>query len=404
MKNILITICCLITINTFCQTPPTLQELIDKSTETMPEISIQNNFPHLFEAITKSKSSDSYIKHIYFGDFEGKGAIRMVNVKGVIIIDKAYLFKTESSFDALSTWFFFTNVGMIHFMKDNPNGSPNTPDGQKTKFYFALGKARELAENGYCQTLKVGLNNINGLSKSTKDLNIKQATIDFMNDELFTKSIELSKLKGCPISFQTNAVNNNSNSNNNVVATPNNAVAGTSKNQTEVSLTNTNNTNENSLDKQERIKKAFKKLSKDKDDFTGNVNYYDDRVNPHKLTGDGLFAGLEEISHKIKFIVYHQGQAALINNISIKAGEQIYTLKGDKITKNGSTFSFTTVHGIGNDNSSFSYIVLKKIVTSGQCMIRFDTQFGKIDDYVLSGREIKEIATVVEAYEAINDL
>ncbi len=37
-------------------------------------------------------------------------------------------------------------------------------------------------------------------------------------------------------------------------------------------------------------------------------------------------------------------------------------------------------------------------------MLRYDTQFGKINDYTLSGREIKEIATVVEAYEAVNNL
>ena len=380
---------CLITLRMKAQTV-VLDSLIAKSVEVLPDISIQNNFPHLFDAIAKAKSNDSYIKHIYYGDFEGKGEIRMVNVKGVVIIDRAYLSKTTADYDALCTWLFYTQIGIIHFMKDNPTLSPNTPDGQKSKFYFALGKARELAENGYCQTLKVGLNNINGLSKSAKDLNIKQATLDFMSDDIFVKSIDIAKLKGCPVLFNTVSTNFN--------------------NTTPVSNNNTDRKEaQSTTEKIEAIPldKILKELRSDGDGFSQVTRYFSKRTPKDINDVDRMLAyiikkadgsvALRLMLSRVQDIDPNNNYITILNAI-VLADNVPYTINPQlsdiKKNRNHSWIDVSCT------NNKFYYDIINSVIKSDKSQVRF-TSGPIVRDFTVSSREKKALLEVITAYNAM---
>ncbi len=392
MKHFLIAFFLLITIGTRAQKT---DSLIAKSSENLPDKSITEKYPLFFATIKQMQIEEPKLSKVYYGRFNSNSVIKVTNyIKGVIIVDIDYLERNESNYDNLSTWYFLCSLGVIDYGYSKKNIEPF--ELNKSKYYYALDKSSKLAEiKKDCGVLKVGINNIKAASMSSKDMNIKMAAEEVKKSDLFaSKSEILSKCLG-----------GNSTDSKPIIKEQ---IKETYKAPTPDPVNETSATPEVPKKKEgsneERIKKALKKLSQNVDEFTNKAYYYDSRVDPHHLTGDGLFATINDDNKQMKLVIYHQGMAALINEIQVKAGEKIYKFKGDKMKKNGSTFSFLSVTGTTNDQTSYTYKILKSIVESGKCMIRFDTQFGRIDDYTLSNREIKEIATVVEAYEALNDL
>lgn len=210
----------------------TNEDILLNSSE-IPSINIQNNFPILFSITQKEKKTDKYISKILFGDFDGKNPIRLTNyIKKFIVIDNTFLNKRGSDFDHLLSWAVFLNLGIIHYMQDNPSSSVTTYEAQKFKFQFALNKCKEFAVNGSCKLLSVGLDYTNGQINGShgEAAYLKQAANDIVNSEYYNQLVSYSKDKGCPVSFTvpnslSNDVQQNSNNNlneNRTTSLPNN--------------------------------------------------------------------------------------------------------------------------------------------------------------------------------------
>ena len=338
-----------------------LDSLIALSSESLPDKSIVEKYPLLFATIKQLQVEEPNFKKVYYGRLNSNYAIKTFSFKrGIILFDIDYLERNTKDFENTAIWLLLIDVGAINFGYGVEE--PVLFDLAKSKYIYALNKAKSIDEKNNSNVLKTVITSISGTANGNKDMNLKMAAEEVRNSEIFKNYKSNLPLNPVIPSTTVPAID------------------------------------------QERVKKALKNLFEDKDEFTGKIYYFDRRVDSHHVTGDGLFAKINKEDNFIKFIIYHQGLAALINQIMIKSGDDIKPFKCDKMHGNGTTFSYLTISGTTNDQTSYPYKILKSIVTSGICMIRFDTQFGRIDDYTLSKREIKEIATVVEAYEAINGL
>lgn len=176
----------------------TIDEAISRSNEQIPDL-LKTNFPRLTETINKEKKNDTYITKIYFGSFEGTNPIKISQKNGIIVFDKLFFERNDASYEALSIWFLFINIGVIHYMKDNSVASM-TLEGHISKFYFAIGKAREIADGGYCRVLSIGLNMISNYARANSESITKQAALEVVKDNLFAQNRDFAKLKGCIIS------------------------------------------------------------------------------------------------------------------------------------------------------------------------------------------------------------
>lgn len=382
MKKILIIALCIFSHSAFSQTM-TFDEAFKKSSDVLPK-QISKQYPTFFKTLLSTQQEDTYILKIVYGEFEGKLPVRYINDKGTIIIDTKYFSSNINNIEGFANWNLYNNIGAIHYFKDNSKVSLDY-NGAKSKYYYALGKAKEQAEKGYCLTLKAGINNLFGASKSAADLNLKQAALDVTNDNLFKQCIEISKLKGCPLD---NAP---------VVSNTSNAIATkTANDQSNYQLSSNTVVNEDEI---------LGNLKLKVDNITNSMIYYDKRTGFDNLYGEGLHASLIKMKNKyhLRMSYYHipfrESNPPKVTKVLINAGEnEPVSLK------------FNPFIGVNADiqanltKNNFHYVLLSKIVANNTCKIRFIMDNGRFIDYSLGKREISEIATVLEAYEKLNGL
>jgi len=383
MKKFIIIVLCLITLIGNTQSI-SFEEALKTSTEILPE-QISNQYPLFFKVLLSSKLEDNYITKVAYGEFEGKFPIRYINNKGVIILDNKYFTSGSTNIESYAIWSLYNNIGTIHYLKDNNKNSVDY-EGFKSKFYFAIGKAKEQAEKGYCLTLKTGINNVVGISKNATDLNLKQAALDVTNDNLFKQMVELSKLKGCPI--ETNQINSNTLNNSQTNSSTNN-------NQQSSQTTTTSQINEEEILGNLKVKI---------DNITKSVIYYDKRTGYDNLYGEGLYASLFKSQNKylLRTTYYHISTAAepaTITKILVNVGEnEPINLKFKPFIGVNSMIESVV------SKNAFYYKLLKKAVENKTCMMRIYYDNGRATDYSLGKREISEIATILDAYEKLNGL
>ena len=386
MKKILFIALCIFSQSAFSQTM-SFEEAIKKCSDVIPE-QISKQYPIFFKTLLNAQQEDTYIVKIVYGEFEGKLPVRYINDKGTIIIDTKYFSNNINNIEGFANWNLYNNIGTIHYFKDYSKMSLDY-NGAKSKYYFALGKAKEQADKGYCLTLKAGINNLLGASKSAPDLNLKQAALDVTNDNLFKQCIELSKFKGCPLD---NATVFSSTS----TIKPNTTVTNSLNEQ------NNQHTNSNSVVNEEEI---LSNLKLKVDNITNSMIYYDKRTAFDNLYGEGLHASLIKMKSKfhLRMSYYHipfrESNPPKITKVLINVGEN------EPVSLNFNPFIGVNADIQANlTKNNFHYVLLSKIVTNNTCKIRFIMDNGRFVDYSLGKREISEIATVLEAYEKLNGL
>lgn len=382
MKKILFIALSIFSQSAFSQTM-TFDEAFKKSSDVLPE-QISKQYPTFFKTLLSAQKEDTYILKIVYGEFEGKLPVRYINDKGTIIIDTKYFSSNINNIEGFANWNLYNNIGTIHYFKDNSKVSLDY-NGAKSKYYYALGKAKEQAEKGYCLTLKAGINNLFGASKSAADLNLKQAALDVTNDNLFKQCIEISKLKGCPLD-NAPLVSNTSNT----------IVTNTANDQSNHQLSSNTVVNEDEI---------LGNLKLKVDNITNSMIYYDKRTGFDNLYGEGLHASLIKMKNKyhLRMSYYHipfrEFNPPKVTKVLINTGEN------EPVSLNFNPFIGVNADIQANlTKNSFHYVLLSKVVANNTCKIRFIMDNGRFVDYSLGKREISEIATVLEAYEKLNGL
>ena len=370
-----------------------IDSLIMKSTEEIPQ-EIQNNFPHFAETIKNAKKNDGYITKIYFGDYYSKGFAKTNAMKGIILIDKSFVLNKESKFDNAHTWSFLMSIGSIHYAKDNKNSYDPFLEA-KSKFVYSLNFASEIInQTNYCEILRYGLNKINAASKQAADRNIRSAAEELLNDNVYKTASDLAISKGCTPTTKSNQSTIEPSKNENQPVE-----------QKQATETKIENTNTQIADKSEAIKQAFDKLQVTQDDITNKIFYHDKRTSWDYLTGEGLYASLYKLNNKyvLRLTVYHiahkNSSPRYITKIIINDGSS------EPIKLEAKLFEpITTNRTMSFSKENPEYKILKNIVTNNSCKIRFVLAGSKKIDYELSNREIKEIKTVLDAWELVNNL
>jgi len=363
-KYFLLLITCIFSFSAYTQNLP---ELLSKSTDQQPAV-LKDSFPHFFDILQKEMNSDKYITKVYYSDFTVKDAVRYDKVNGTIFINKVYFTNQKSILDPLVIWQFYMALGAIHFKKDNPEKDVQYEE-LKSCYFFSIEKTKECLKNGYCKPLFIGLGIIIGDSKNATDLNIKQAAIDVMADNLFSENANDLNVNGCFINADEKPASK-------VLANA------------------------------EAISASFENLKVVYDDMTNKTFYYDKRTNYSHLYGDGLFAGLykDQANYYLTFAVYH-----------IPPPNFIFPYKILKvIINNGSPEpveilgnpSLNIISQVSPDRTKLNihYRLLKPICVNNICKIRFYFENGGTYNYSLSNREIKEIASVLETFELLNGI
>lgn len=335
MKKLLSLIFFVISINAFSQN---FQDLIAQCSIEPP--AVLQKFPLLNSAIQKSKSNDNYLGRIYYGRFEGLMAIKMSNNDGSIIVDNAYLEKSTPASDALSTWFFLNFLGVIHYQKINSVLNVDL-EGLKYKNQFALKKAKEIAENGTCQILSVGLNVIGSDSRISPNPIKKQAAIEVLNSKEYDDYYAYAIQKECHPYPKAKTTQNSTN--NNTIqatpATPNTSI--TSQNETKIE----SNSSPFTSPKYD-IKKAMKEVRLESSDkFDGTKLYISDKL-PH---WDKLF-------REDRFFIYARDvNGSIWLNVGVthqeKTGANGVTIEGNTFVErnNGSHLTITTIEIAADD-------------------------------------------------------
>ncbi|MEI6183963.1 MAG: hypothetical protein WCP65_00440 [Bacteroidota bacterium] len=383
MKKIIIALFCLITLSVKAQTP-TVQELIAKSSENLPEQSIVDKYPLLFATIKQLQNEEPKLKKIYYGRFNSNGAIKTTFVKGIIIFDIDYLERNNSDFDELSTWYFIRSVGVLNYTVGRDNPVPF--EVNKSKYYYALNKIKTLGKDN-CKLLKIAVNTTNNAALKSVDMNEKMAADEVVKSDEF-KSVVLLK-DNCLGIKHDDVPKKQEQTQVKSEPTPTNIVEPVKQNDSQRELA---------------INEMFKKMKVRTDKITNKTFFYDKRTSYDNLYGEGLMASLLKSNDEylLRMSVYHIPGAnvipSYITRILINAG-------GDPIELKGTPFqNVTTQITIDRTNTSFHYKLLKSICTNNKCDIRFYLANGRAVDYSLSNREIKEIRTVIEAFELLNKL
>ena len=207
---------CLITFNCYSQTT---EDLISISSETSLPV-IQKNFPAFVAICNYYKSTDNALKGIYFCDFSflkgNEEKYSFYKDKKYIFIDQASMIKNNSQdYTNRVLWSFFINLGNIHYwqLTDKWEVFPN----EKYKFTFAIKKAYELAKNGNCEVLKIGISVLKDLYSNSKVEEQKSAISEILHSSDFLEYNNVAK--GCI----TTTTQSNSNQNENENSTTSNS-------------------------------------------------------------------------------------------------------------------------------------------------------------------------------------
>lgn len=184
------------------------EDIISISSETCVPF-IHKNFPAFVAICNYYKSTDNALKGIYFCDFSflkgNEEKYSFYKDKKYIFIDQGAMIKTNSQeYTNRVLWSFFINLGNIHYwqLTDKWEVFPN----EKYKFTFAIKKAYELAKNGNCEVLKIGISELKNLYSKSKIEDQKSAISEILNSADFLEYDNVAK--GCDIEIQSNSSQN----------------------------------------------------------------------------------------------------------------------------------------------------------------------------------------------------
>ena len=291
--------------------------------------------------------------------------------------------KSNVEFDSRAVWMFYTQLGVLHFMKEI-NSSPSNYEGQKSKFYFAMGKTLEMANKGYCQPLKFGLGVI-FFQRTSLDENIKKASQEIINDNFFKNCADIIKMKGCPFAYSIGSSNN------------------------EISTNSTQNiTNQNVV--QEKVvidvNEATKNLRADVDSYQKVTRYYSSKTPKDINDEDRFFAYIIRWNNgelNLRILISHvavEGRNYLeFGNVASLADDKVYYYnpQANEIKNNNYRHSWADV---SCRNRPSNYAAIDDIIKSDKTTVRFFA--GNIyNEFKVSSKEKKALLEIKEAFIAL---
>ena len=209
MKKIIIALCCLITLSLKAQT---VQELIDKSSENLPEQSIIDKLPKLFSIIKQMQKEEPKLKKVYYGNLNSNMIIKKTGFDGTVFFDKDFLSKFPAVLEHHAIWNFLCSVGMINYVYGIEN--PNKAEYTKAIYYYALNKAKaNYYINKDWNFLQFGINDIRNKAKKNNDEITKSAAEEVYNSDTYKEDASLidSLKNNNQPEIQKNSNNNSSN-------------------------------------------------------------------------------------------------------------------------------------------------------------------------------------------------
>lgn len=150
-------VCIFILINSlFAQ----LGRQLDSATVNKVLTKAEKKFPKFYREFNYIKTHDTLIKNIIFVQPETSldNGPAKAGPRGNIFIDIKYLEHEQPDFDDdRLVVVLYHEIGHLHYFMTVPVGNRNPEENEKFAFEYSLGKTKELAENGDCKPLKVGL-------------------------------------------------------------------------------------------------------------------------------------------------------------------------------------------------------------------------------------------------------
>jgi len=335
MKKIIIVLCCFITIGIKAQT---VQELINNSSENLPEQSITDKFPKLFKIIKQMQKEESKLKNVYYGNFNSNMIIRKTVFNGSIFIDKDFLNTVTSKLENMATWNFLSSVGILNYTYglENPDRSEYT----KSMYFYALNKAKAFYDTDKdWGILQFGVNDIRNKATHNNDEITKSAAGEVYNSDTYKEMASLiERLK--------------TNNQPETKSSPNNSSNKVEDNKTKVVEKNKVRNNGIFMQKEKENIDMIKvnKLLEDFNvttDFASKASMYKYKSIGESFSSSSIYLTIHKIDKSYflqMHIIYVESGASFINTYTLVADNTTYPL--NKINEN-------SIRGNGTNHSGF---------------------------------------------------